>query len=68
MTSRTNLLRGDEAYSYLQPYLSQLTFTQDSTDEEVISEVAEVFELDRNYKELELDVTFADGTKKSYRD
>ncbi|MFJ7975438.1 YusW family protein [Peribacillus sp. JNUCC 23] len=58
---------GDDAMSQLNTKFEQLTFTKDTSDNEVIKEVLQVFNLDENYQEFELDVHFDDGTKKEYK-
>ncbi|WP_157796432.1 YusW family protein [Bacillus sp. FJAT-45037] len=60
-------LRGDEAMQELDPYFSQLTFDQSTPDNEVIEQVISVFNLEPDYEEFELEVTFEDGTKKAYK-
>lgn len=61
-------LKGDEAYTELSPRLEQLNFDSNSDDQEVISQVMEVFGLQDDFKEFELEVTFEDGTKKKYEE
>ncbi|WP_285765987.1 YusW family protein [Peribacillus sp. SI8-4] len=60
-------VHGDEAMKELTPMLEKLTFTKDSTDEEVVQEVTKVFNLKDGYEELDLEVVFDDGTKKEYK-
>ncbi|MCK1991070.1 hypothetical protein GW626_12065 [Peribacillus muralis] len=62
-----NEVHGDEAMKQLTPLLEKLTFTKDSTDEEVIQEVTKVFNLKDDYEQLDLEVVFDDGTKKEYK-
>jgi len=59
-------LHGDEAMDELLPKLEKLTFTKDTSEEEVFSEVTKVFNLDEDYDKLEIDVTFEDGTEREY--
>jgi hypothetical protein len=61
-------LKGDDAYTELSPLLEQLNFDSNADDQEVMSQVMEVFGLQDDYKEFELEVTFEDGTKKKYED
>ncbi|WP_053073689.1 YusW family protein [Bacillus sp. LL01] len=61
-------LKGDEAYTELSPLMEQLNIDSNSDDQEVITQVMEVFGLQDDYKEFELEVTFEDGTKKKYED
>ncbi|MFJ5623777.1 YusW family protein [Peribacillus loiseleuriae] len=58
---------GDDAMNQLKTKFDQLTFTKDTSDNEVIKEVLQVFKLDENYQDFELDVHFDDGTKKEYK-
>ncbi|MDF9761061.1 hypothetical protein OKW24_002834 [Peribacillus simplex] len=44
-----------------------MTFTKNSTDEQVIQEVTSVFDLKDAYEEFYLEVVFDDGTKKEYK-
>ncbi|MBA9027658.1 YusW family protein [Peribacillus huizhouensis] len=58
---------GDDAMVQLNTKFDQLTFTKDTSDNEVIKEVLQVFNLDEKYQDFELDVHFDDGTKKEYK-
>ncbi|MEG0471662.1 MAG: YusW family protein [Solibacillus sp.] len=60
-------IKGDEAYSKLEPLLKSFKFTSASTDEDVISEVLKAFELDDNYHEIEVEIHFSDGTIKEFK-
>lgn len=60
-------LNGDEAFSYFEPMFESFTFDASTAETDVINEVIAAFELDDNYEELEIDVTFDDGTEKEYR-
>ncbi|WP_078380363.1 YusW family protein [Sutcliffiella halmapala] len=60
-------LKGDEAYQELSPKLEQLKFDPNSEDQEVLTQVLEVFGLQDDFTEFELEVTFADGTRKEYK-
>ncbi|WP_404467999.1 YusW family protein [Sutcliffiella horikoshii] len=61
-------LKGDEAYTELSPRLEQLKFDSNADQQEVITQVLEIFELKDDYKEFELEVTFEDGTVKKYEE
>lgn len=65
--SNKHEVRSDEAMEELTPILEKLTFTQDSTDDEVIQEVSKAFDLKDDYQEFELEVTFNDGKTKVYK-
>lgn len=60
-------LQGNEAYAELKPIFEKLTFDANTEDEQVISEVVNAFQLGDDFVELELQVTFDDGTTKNYR-
>lgn len=61
-------LKGQEAFDHLYPILQKLDVNPDSTKEDVISTVLNAFELEDNYKEFEVEITFSDGTKQKYED
>ncbi|WP_369901450.1 YusW family protein [Bacillus manliponensis] len=61
------VLTGDEAMNKLQPLLEQLKFDKNTADQEVIDEVINVFQLDKDYQKFDLEVVFTDGTKKEYK-
>ncbi|WP_162596014.1 YusW family protein [Bacillus sp. CGMCC 1.16541] len=60
-------LEGDKAYEELAPKLEQLTFDQNTSDEDVMKEVLKTFDLKEDFQKFELEVTFNDGTKKEYK-
>ncbi|MFE7062551.1 YusW family protein [Sutcliffiella sp. NPDC057660] len=66
-TVNDNILKGDEAYKELSPMLEQLKIDANSDEQEVVTQVLEVFSLEKDYTEFELEVTFADGTSKEYK-
>ncbi|MEJ9230183.1 YusW family protein [Peribacillus butanolivorans] len=57
----------DEAMEELRPILEKLTFTKDSSDDEVIQDVTKAFNLKDDYEEFDLEVTYDDGTNKEYK-
>ncbi|AOV07118.1 YusW family protein [Sporosarcina ureilytica] len=61
-------IRGSEAFNEIYPLVEQLTITRDTTKEEAIKEVLDVFKQDANYQKLELEITFKDGTKIEFED
>ncbi len=61
-------LEGSEAFDELYPLVEQLTITQETTKEEAIEEILDVFQLDANYEEFEVELTFKDGTKIEFKD
>lgn len=66
-TVNDKTLKGDEAYKELSPLLEQLKIDTNTDDQEVVTQVLEVFGLEKDYTEFELEVTFADGTSKEYK-
>src|SRR5690625_2125935 len=61
-------IKGEEAFDKLFQLVEQLTIEQNTEKEEAISEILDVFDLDDNYKEFELEITFNDGVKLEYED
>lgn len=61
------VIKGNEAYTKLEPIFKSFKFTSASTDQEIATEVLKAFELDENYKELEVDIHFSDGIKKEFK-
>lgn len=59
-------ISGDEAFQELQSRFEQFKFDANTSEEDVINEVLQSFDLGYNYKEFELEVRFADGTEKEY--
>ncbi|MGM0835179.1 MAG: YusW family protein [Bacillota bacterium] len=66
-TVNDKTLKGDEAYKELSPMLEQLKIDANSDQQEVVSQVLEVFSLEKDYTEFELEVTFADSTSKEFK-
>jgi hypothetical protein len=60
-------LKGDEAYQELSPILEQLKIDGNTDEQEVVTQILEVFSLEKDYTEFELEITFADGTSKEYK-
>lgn len=61
------LLRGDEAFSELQSRFEQFKFDQNTPTEEVLNEVIKSFDLKTDYKQIDLEITYKDGTEKVYQ-
>ena len=57
-----------EAFNYLYPYMKQLDISQDSDRDDVINQVLDVFELDKDYKQIEIEVSFEDGVEIEFED
>ncbi|MET3320240.1 UNVERIFIED_ORG: hypothetical protein ABIC97_003340 [Peribacillus simplex] len=60
-------VHSEEAMEELTPILEKLTFTKDSSDDEVIQDVTKAFNLKDDFEEFDLEVTYDDGTKKEYK-
>ena len=61
-------MKGADAFNELYPLVKQLTITQKTSKEDAIQEVIKVFNLPDDYRELELEVRFKDGTKIEFED
>ena len=61
------LVQGNEAMNTLTPIFQSFTFDPSSLDDKVIQEVLEKFNLADNFMELELEIKFANGTVKKYK-
>lgn len=61
-TTDTNLT-GDEAYSYLEPIFKTFTFDGSSSQDDVIQQVIDGFKLDQDFNELDVEITFDNGTE-----
>ena len=61
-------MKGADAFNELYPLVKQLTITQKTSKEDAIQEVIKVFNLPDDYKELELEIRFKDGTKIEFED
>ncbi|WP_191992037.1 YusW family protein [Bacillus aerolatus] len=55
--------RGVDAFNDIYPKVKQLTINQQTSKNDAIKEVLNVFGLSPDYAEFELDLTFKDGTK-----
>lgn len=62
-----NHLKGEEAFNVLRSIFEQLTFDQNTPNEDVISETIKAFNLDEDFQKFELEVQFTDGTEKEYK-
>lgn len=60
-------LRGDEAYTKLEPLFKQLTFDSTTPNDEVIDQVISVFNIADDYESVEVEVKFADGNEKEFK-
>ncbi|RLQ90487.1 YusW family protein [Planomicrobium sp. Y74] len=60
-------LAGNEAFDKIEPLLAELELTEDMSEEDVISKVTEVFNIDSNFESIEIEVTYPEGTDKEYQ-
>lgn len=60
-------LRGDEAYTKLEPLFKKLTFDSATPNDEVIEQVISVFPIGDDYQSIKVEVEFEDGTKKEFK-
>lgn len=61
-------IEGDRAFDEIYPLIEKLTIDQNTSKEDVISQVLDVFDLPTDYNEFELDIKFKDGTKVEFKD
>ncbi|SDJ02308.1 YusW family protein [Natribacillus halophilus] len=54
-------ISGDEALNELSGILPNMDIDENTNREEIINAALDAFELDSNYKELEIDIEFLDG-------
>lgn len=64
--TNTNLA-GDDALDEFSQALSSLKVDVDTPDDQVIKSVIEAFEIEDNYKSIEIEINYPDGTEKEYR-
>lgn len=56
-------LYGRDAFDVIYPILSAFQISKESTEDDVINQVIQGFELPEDYTKLEVEITFNDGTK-----
>lgn len=61
-------LKGREAFNELYPLVEQLTIDQNTSKEDTIDEILNVFGLSTDYQKFELEITFKDGPTMEYED
>ncbi|MEH6941791.1 YusW family protein [Bacillus sp. JJ722] len=59
-------LRGDEALAEMRSRFESYKFDKNTAPDEVINEVIKSFDLKEDYKQVDLEIKFADGTEKEY--
>lgn len=66
---RTNIdIKGRVAFDEIYPIVHSLTIEQSTAKEAAIDEILQAFDLDANYEEFELEITFPDGTEIEFED
>lgn len=60
--------KGEEAFNELYPKVEMLTIGQSTSKEDAIQEVLKVFNLASDYREIEIEIKFKDGTKIEFED
>ncbi|SFJ98251.1 YusW-like protein [Halobacillus dabanensis] len=61
-------ISGEKAFDQLTPHFMELSFDEESSKDEVINDVLNVFGLDETYKEFKLYVTYNNGQRLEYED
>lgn len=61
-------LKDSEAFNKLYPMVKKLSIDQDTNKEDAIKDVLDVFDLEDDYDEFELDITFNDGEELKFED
>ncbi|REJ09639.1 YusW family protein [Halobacillus trueperi] len=61
-------ISGEKALDQLTPHFMELSFDEDSSEQEVIEDVLQVFGLDETYKEFKLRVVYSNGLEAEYED
>ena len=59
---------GTDAFNELYPLVKKLTIDQQTSEEDAINQVLDVFNLNKEYTKLEVEITFKDGTKIEFED
>ena len=62
-----NRYYGNDAYDRMDPVFKTFKFNKDTSEDEVIKEVLNAFNLPADYQKFDLEVRFADGTEKEYK-
>lgn len=60
-------LSGNDAMDEIEPGLGQLELTPDIADDEAIAQVIKAFGIEDGFTEIEVEVRYADGTEKEYK-
>ena len=60
-------LHGNDAYDRMESVFQSFKFNKDTSEDEVIKEVLNAFNLPEDYQKFDLEIRFADGTEKEYK-
>lgn len=60
-------LRGDQAYTKLEPLFKQLTFDSTTPNDGIIEQIIAVFHIAEDYQSIEVEVKFVDGTEREFK-
>lgn len=61
-------VKGEEAFNKIYPHVEKLTIDRDTKKRDAIDDVLKAFDLDPDYQEFEVKITFPDGTKVEFED
>jgi hypothetical protein len=59
-------LNGDEALERLQEAFKDFTFDEESSEDEVLTQVIQGLELNEDFENIEVEVIYTDGSEKTY--
>ena len=62
-----NRYYGNDAYDRMESVFQSFKFNKDTSEDEVIKEVLNAFNLPGDYQKFDLEIRFADGTEKEYK-
>lgn len=63
-----NNLKGDEAFNHIYDLVKKVDVNSDSSEKEVYDEFLNAFDLTDDYDEIEIEITFEDGSELEYEE
>lgn len=63
-----NNLKGDEAFNHIYDLVKNVDINPDSNENEVYEEFLNAFDLEDDYDEIEVEITFDDGSEVEYEE
>lgn len=63
-----NNLKGDDAFNHIYDLVKNVDVNPDSNQAEVFEEFLNAFDLEDNYEEIEVEITFDDGSELEYEE